>query len=174
MDSRFSPANSFIRLTRSVSFASVDSILLPLPCRNSLNYDRGLRSSSMAVSMAHQLPPAPPPPLLPPPKPPKPPPPPLELPPNPPPPPPPSMPPIMGPIHQPPVPPPRPEVFLATPAKTRMTMKMMIRIGQMGKDRDSSWRGRAARTGGVAVRVTPRSSAMYLASCQAAASTPAL
>src|SRR5580765_6304388 len=30
MDSRFSPANSFIRATRSVSFASVESIPLPL------------------------------------------------------------------------------------------------------------------------------------------------
>src|SRR5580700_5373629 len=173
MDSRFSPANSFIRLTRSVSFASVDSILLPLPCRNSLNYDRGLRSSSMAVSMAHQLPPAPPPPLLPPPKPPKPPPPPLELPPNPPPPPPPSMPPIMGPIHQPPLPP-RPDELLESALKMLTTMKMKIRIGHMGKEGEGSSRRRTGRAGGVAVSVTPRSSAMYLASCQAAASMPAL
>src|SRR5580700_3156181 len=128
MDSRFSPANSFILLTRSVSFASVDSILLPLPCRNSLSYDRGLRPSSMAVSTAHQLPPAPPPPLLPPPKPPKPPPPPPELPPNPPPPPPPSMPPIMGPIHQPPLPPP-PDALLASALRMLTTMKIKIRIG---------------------------------------------
>src|SRR5579872_3440684 len=35
MDSRFSAANSFMRVTRSVSFASVDSILLPLPVRTS-------------------------------------------------------------------------------------------------------------------------------------------
>src|SRR5580704_7180891 len=173
MDSRFSPANSFMRLTRSVSFASIDSILLPLLVQTHESQSR-ITGITSAIRTAHQLPPAPPPPLLPPPKPPNPPPPPLELPPNPPPPPPPSMPPIMGPIHQPPPLPPRPDVFLAARAKTRMTMKRTNRIGQIGKDRDSSWRGRAVRAGGVAVSVTPRSSAMYLASCQAAASMPAL
>src|SRR6266436_2864358 len=120
MDSRFSAANSFIRLTRSVSFASVDSILLPL------------------LLQSHQLPPAPPPPLLPPPKPPKPPPPPPELPPNPPPPPP-SMPPIMGPIHQPPPGrPPRPDPLLARALRILMTTK--IRIGQIGIEEESSLR----------------------------------
>src|SRR5258708_39926188 len=122
MDSRFSAANSFIRLTRSVSFASVDSILLPL------------------LLQSHQLPPAPPPPLLPPPKPPKPPPPPPELPPNPPPPPP-SMPPIMGPIHQPPPGrPARPDPLLARALRILMTTKMKIRIGQIGIEEESSLR----------------------------------
>src|ERR1700688_5204633 len=166
MDSRFSPANSFIRLTRSVSFASIDSIVLPL-LEQLTNYDRELLSSTKVIGTAHQLPPAPPPPLLPPPKPPKPPPPPPELPPNPPPPPP-SMPPIMGPIHQPPPLPPRPDALLESALRMLITTKMKIRIGQMGKERElsSGWTGRA---GGVGVRATPRSSPTYLASCQAAA-----
>src|SRR5271170_6275995 len=51
MDSRFSAANSFIRLTRSVSFASVDSISLPLlvPTHRLLTrFDRELRSPTAA------------------------------------------------------------------------------------------------------------------------------
>src|SRR5580692_3656701 len=110
MHSRFCAANSFMRLTRSVSFASVDNI-----CHHSLcilaNCAHNLSTQTRGKKLRHQPPLAPPPPLLPPPKPPNPPPPPPppELPPNPPPP---SMPPMMGPIHQPPPLPPRPDVFL--------------------------------------------------------------
>src|SRR5580704_746052 len=140
MDSRFSPANSFMRLTRSVSFASIDSILLPLLVQTHESQSR-ITGITSAIRTAHQLPPAPPPPLLPPPKPPNPPPPPLELPPNPPPPPPPSMPPIMGPIHQPPPLPPRPGPPREMALMMLIMTKMKIRIGQMGKERELSLRG---------------------------------
>src|SRR5690348_3837704 len=111
MDSRFSAANSFIRLTRSASFVSFESIALPLLLRT-----HRPRARIYSAKPAHQLPPAPPPPLLPPPKPPNPPPPPPPHPPElPPKPPPPIEPPINGPIHQPPPPrrPPWPEAARA-------------------------------------------------------------
>src|SRR5580692_6262491 len=172
MHSRFCAANSFMRLTRSVSFASVDNI-----CHHSLcilaNCAHNLSTQTRGKKLRHQPPLAPPPPLLPPPKPPNPPPPPPppELPPNPPPPP--SMPPIMGPIHQPLPLPPRPDPPLETALMMLITTKMKMRMGQIGKEEELLSRCRTGRGGAAAVRVTPRSSAIYLASCQAAASMPA-
>src|SRR5579859_2150629 len=115
MDSRFSAANSFMRLTRSASFVSFESIALPLLLRT-----RQLHGSICDENSAHQLPPAPPPPLLPPPNPPNPPPPPPPHPPElPPKPPPPIEPPMKGPSHQPP-PPRRPPRPVAERAMARM------------------------------------------------------
>src|SRR5215472_2056312 len=111
---------------------------------------------------------------MPPPKPPKPPPPP----PQPPPPrdPPPQPPPIIGPIHQPLPPPPRRLILLPEPldlAIRKINRKTPSKI-QMATPLISSSDRRMGRICGAPESVTPLSSAMYLASCQAAAVTPLL
>src|ERR1700730_15264884 len=155
MDSRFEAAISFILVTNSVSFAFVETIRFFFLPRH------------------HQLPEAPPPPLSPPPNPPNPPPEsPPELPPKPPPvhPPPPNPP--AEPIHQ--LPPPllpRREVAnnLHKEKNTTRARGSQIRLVL------SRFAVRRDGTGlGWFERVTPRSSAIYFASCQAAVSTAAL
>src|ERR1700736_2520185 len=124
---------------------------------------------------AYQPPEAPPPPLLPPPNPPNPPPPepppPQPPPPNPPPPhpprPPPPHPPISGQIHQ-PLPPLRPPPDERLMNQTSRKMPMITQMGIPPRERSSrcwTW-----RTGGWPLSVTPRSSTIYLASCQTAVS----
>src|ERR1700730_3357801 len=157
MDSRLAAAISFILVTNAVSFAFVETILLFLLHRH------------------HQLPEAPPPPLSPPPNPPNPPPEsPPELPPKPPPvhPPPPNPP--AEPIHQ--LPPPLlPREGVANnlhrkknTTRTRGSQILMELVLSRLAVR------RATTVLGWLERVTPRSSAIYFASCPAAVSTAAL